>query len=391
MNEIKKINETYNILSDLKRDFIKNLATEAVDPGPNVDFKDGAVKNSYPSRDNINQQLLKDIQDAAKAANVNVSITTAQSGHESLPSRHPSGNAVDIAIINGKNVSLANRSDADQFVNALVKMGYVKNSETNNPKAVLTFGFPKHDDHVHVSNTGNSLPNQPSSEDKDDIFGVKNLDPNDPDDASYLEMGKQLGLKEEKIYSQLGNRTSDKSQTIIIPSSSNRKIKSPVKGVINNYRPNRSCDNQITIEYEIGGKTHYLQYCGISNPEIRDGGNVSKGDILGTTSSDVTVSLYDKGWNRLNLHKNRDEKISNDTPKSVNKKNNKGYSNGTQYIDPFYPWLGKKILGIGKKIHDKIPSTTKGEVPKIKDFFNKYGMTSKKVNENIERIKTLLK
>ena len=156
MSEIKKINEAYKILLDLKRDFKKNLATEAVDPGNNVDFKDGVVKNSFPSRDNINQQLLKDVQDAAKAANVNVSITTAQSGHESLPSRHPSGNAVDISIINGKNVSPANRSDADQFVNALVKMGYVKNSESGNPKAVLTFGFKGHDNHVHVSNQGDS-------------------------------------------------------------------------------------------------------------------------------------------------------------------------------------------------------------------------------------------
>jgi len=389
MSEIKKINETYDILLDLKKDFKKKLVSEAVDPGDNVDFKDGAVKNSYPSRDNINQQLLKDVQDAAKAANVNVSITTAQSGHESLPSRHPSGNAVDIAIINGKNVSLANRSDADQFVNALVKMGYVKNSETNNPKAVLTFGFPKHDDHVHVSNTENNLPNQPSlasttttsSEDKDDIFGVKNLDPNDPDDARYLEMGQQLGksfkLTEEKI--NLGYKTINKSNSIIIPSSDNNKIKSPVKGRISN-RSNKSCDNQITIEYEIGGETRYLQYCGISDPKIRDGNKVSKGDTLGRTSSDITVFLYDKSWNKLNISKEISKDFSDNKLKRKDITNNK---NGIEYIDPLYPWLGEKI----KKI---IPSN-KNPMSKITNFFNKYGMTNKKVNENIERIKTLLK
>jgi hypothetical protein len=40
-----------------------------------------------------------------------------------------------------------------------------------------------------------------------------------------------------------------------------------------------------------------------------------------------------------------------------------------------------------------IPSITKnkkGEEPKISNFFNKYGMTTEKVNENIERIKKLL-
>jgi hypothetical protein len=389
MSEIKKINETYDILLDLKKDFKKKLVSEAVDPGNNVDFKDGAVPNSYPSRDNINQQLLKDVQDAAKAANINVSITTAQSGHESLPSRHPSGNAVDIAIINGKNVSLANRSDADQFVNALVKMGYVKNSETNNPKAVLTFGFPKHDDHVHVSNTENNLPNQPSlasttttsSEDKDDIFGVKNLDPNDPDDARYLEMGQQLGksfkLTEEKI--NLGYKTINKSNSIIIPSSDNSKIKSPYSGYINN-RSDKSCNNQITIEHEIGGKTYYLQYCGISNPEIRNGNKVSKGDILGRTSSNVTVSLYDKSWNKLNISKEISKNLSDNKSKRKDITNNK---NGIEYIDPLYPWLGEKI----KKI---IPSN-KNPMSKITNFFNKNGMTNKKVNENIERIKKLLK
>ena len=38
-----------------------------------------------------------------------------------------------------------------------------------------------------------------------------------------------------------------------------------------------------------------------------------------------------------------------------------------------------------------MPSMTKGGEPKTKNFFNKYGMTNKKVDENIERIKTLLK
>jgi hypothetical protein len=34
---------------------------------------------------------------------------------------------------------------------------------------------------------------------------------------------------------------------------------------------------------------------------------------------------------------------------------------------------------------------SKGGEPKIKNFFTKHGMTSKKVDENIERIKKLLK
>lgn len=379
MIEIKKINETYDILSDLKRDFKKDLATEAIDPGNNVDFKDGVIPNSYPSKDNINQQLLKDVQDAAKTANVNVSITTAQSGHESLPSRHPSGNAVDIAMINGKNVSLANRSDADQFVNALVKMGYVKNSETGNPKAVLTFGFKGHDNHVHVSNqeTSNTTTIQPeTTPDEDDV------------ETKFLtKMAGQMGLKEEKIYSKLGNRISVNNRSIIIPKTDNNIIKSPINGVINNYHSNRSCVNQLTIQHSIENKTYYLQFCNISDPQVKDGRKVSKGDVLGKTSTDVTVSLFDKVWNQIHLSKMLDKEIyTNVIPKKKNNKKDNDKKE-TEYYDPFYPWIVKKL-------QDKIPSITKNkkdEEPKISNFFGKYGLTGKKIDENIERIKTLLK
>ena len=137
-----------------------NKVSEAIDIYDNVDFKN--IGQGNPSSDNINITLLQDIESAAKAAGVKVDITTAISGHEHLPSRHPSGNAVDIAMINGKAVSPSNREDADKLVKALVSMGYVKNSESGNDKAVLTFGFPNHDNHVHVSNT-TGKPSEPSN------------------------------------------------------------------------------------------------------------------------------------------------------------------------------------------------------------------------------------
>jgi hypothetical protein len=151
MNELKKITRTYDIISDMK----KNKVTEATDNYSNVDFKDRVVGNSTPSKDNINVSLLQDIQTAAKNANLKVDITTAISGHDT-GTRHESGNAVDIAIINGKAVSLNNRRDADKLVDELIKLGYTKNSESGNDKAVLTFGFKGHDNHVHVSKKSNT-------------------------------------------------------------------------------------------------------------------------------------------------------------------------------------------------------------------------------------------
>jgi RNA recognition motif-containing protein len=181
---IKDILSIYDtILENMKMD-------EAVDSYDNVDFK--SIGHGNPAFDNINKALLQDIQTAAKNAGVKVDITTAVSGHVSLPSRHPSGNAVDIAMINGKSVSPSNRADADKFVDELVKMGYVKNKERGNPKAVLTFGVKNHDNHVHVSNTTNSKSN-PDNEFEDNTELELGNTSDDNDSRSREAFSKMFG------------------------------------------------------------------------------------------------------------------------------------------------------------------------------------------------------
>ena len=164
-------------------------APEKVDPSiySNTDFKPFVVGDSNPLADKINPSLLKDVDIAAKKAGVDVSVTTAVSGHRK-GSRHETGHAVDIAMVNGKGFS----SDKDaqkkgiydgimRFVHELENMGYIKNSESGNDKAVLTFGFPGHHHHVHVSrksddgesvstSTGNTETN--SGETKTDITKI---------------------------------------------------------------------------------------------------------------------------------------------------------------------------------------------------------------------------
>jgi predicted nucleotidyltransferase len=136
-----------------------NESPQYVNPSEytNTNFKPYVVGNSNPLSDKINPLLLKDIDLAAKNANVKVSITTAVSGHRK-GTRHETGHAVDIAMVNG--LGFRNENDANRkgilggirrFVDELIKMGYVKNSESGNDKAVLTFGFKGHDHHIHVS------------------------------------------------------------------------------------------------------------------------------------------------------------------------------------------------------------------------------------------------
>ena len=146
----------------------------------NTDFKDRVVGSSTPSKDKINPSLLAYIDKAAKAAGVKVSVTTAVTGHKNS-GRHPKGNAVDIAMVNGKGFSSLSAAKSNgiydainKFVSELISMGYTKNSESGNDKAVLTFGFPGHDNHVHVSrnsdggvsNSNSTLSSKENSDDE---------------------------------------------------------------------------------------------------------------------------------------------------------------------------------------------------------------------------------
>jgi murein DD-endopeptidase MepM/ murein hydrolase activator NlpD len=327
---IKDILSLYNTILENKE------LGEATDVYDNVDFKDYAVGKSTPSKDTINIALLQDVQSAAKAAGVKVDITTAVSGHDK-GTRHESGNAVDIAIINGKSVSPSNRADADKLVNALVSMGYSKNIESGNDKAVLTFGFEGHDNHVHVSNKTNTTSDNPTTTDTDSSSSSddsssendsssdtsNNDDSNQPSFAKTI--GKSLlnaiGIHEGKIYSSFGKNFIIRHGEVIIPKEDNAKIKSPVSGVITSYSYNSSCKNQLVIEIEVDDDKFYLEYCGLNTISVRDGDMVNKGDVLGTTDSDVRVSLYDSSNNRK--HIDTDSESSEKNYKKINKKNNK--------------------------------------------------------------------
>ncbi len=157
--------------------------SEAVDVYDNVDFKDYVVGKSTPSKDNINTALLQDVQTAAKMAGLNVDITTAISGHDG-GTRHETGNAVDVAKINGigsggatneTNGNAEFRKLGNKLKDALVSMGYVWNTEIGNTKSVLwqTNKGGNHFNHVHISNnsgetseksTKNTDTSKPSSE-----------------------------------------------------------------------------------------------------------------------------------------------------------------------------------------------------------------------------------
>jgi hypothetical protein len=202
------------------------------------------------------------------------------------------------------------------------------------------------------------------------------------------------------------------------------------------------CNNQITIQFEINNKIYYLQYCGITKPTVSDKQSLQKGTLLGTTTEDVTSTLYNSRWNREEINmdiektKEKEELVLFPIPKKKEKDTDKikkqkdydldddnddnddsdykkkrekdVYKKEVRTKNPIaagvidlltYPFTDKYDKE-GKRIQKRgfvYPTEKKEKQPDpfIKDFFKKYSVTSpkkeKKINEEIEKIKKLMK
>jgi hypothetical protein len=418
---LKYIYKLYEELDNNKSIVSEILVTPSEAMYPNLKFA------KRTRQDQISKALLDDLQKATEMTGLDITIDFAKTGHGKYAksgnvSRHWSQQAVDIDFIDGKVVSPKNRQVVDKFVNALLSMGYNKNAEgKTHPKAVLTFGFAGHDDHVHVSNTTdtassvdpNYVPSDNSSDMLDDSYGTTTSisgtnttkQKTTPDFITYQlaqKLGSALGLKEN-----FGKNIKNSYGTISIPGSSNPKIYSPIDGVVNNSRFISGCKNQILIEYEDiedNKNKYYLQYCGISKPKVKDGESVSEGQIIGLMDrdDDAEVLMLDSSYQRKNINP---KKIKSKTPEK-NSKDKKDYykKDSRTYWDPAMASLilaPKKIFGnvydkdTGKLKTRKWSNKAESEpvdpwiLNAIKKPFQKK-KEEEKIQENIKRIKGLL-
>lgn len=421
MSELKKIFNLYERIESNKK-----IVSEVM-------VRPSDISSSYPNlrfanrtkNDEINKALLDDLQKASELTGLDITIDFAKTDHGKYAksgnvSRHWSNEAVDIDFIGGKIVSPSNREIVNKYVDALISMGYVKNNESGNPKAVLTFGFPGHDNHIHVSNKLDS----PSKIDPDyePTYGTvsdtdsktatsssseteKNKKKDDGRDKFLYDLagtlGSLIGLKES-----FGRDIQKGMGTISIPGSSNREIKSPIDGIINNSRFVSGCNNQIIIESESTPK-FYLQYCGITRPKVRNGEKVSVGDVLGLMDSkDVAeVILLDSSYTRTKLEPSTFQNYKGKNKKSGDDRKS---SKEMTYYDPALAAL----IGLPGKIFGNVYDKETGElktkkwakigdkrpvdpwvIDLIKKPFKKKEQQEedeKKIKENIIRIKGLL-
>ena len=403
--------------------------------------------NDGTQSDSVNKPLLDDIDAAAKAAGLTATVTTASTGHSvktvtGNTSRHGQQTAVDIAILNGigaggastsSNGNAEFRSLGTKLANALVSMGYVLNTESGNSKAVLwqTNTGGNHFNHLHVSNNSGESGTAPvvdsntstvdsnaSEKAYNDATGKSNNSTgsfwsNGGTKDTYMQQTVQAvankllpgdkGLKEQRDF---GNDITNRYGRIIIPKDTNSKIKSPTSGVVDNSRYVSGCVNQIII---LTKSKYYLQFCGISKPLVRNGQSISIGTLLGTTDTDVEVTMFDNSWSRVPIESNSTSSLLNKNSKD-DKKNDSNNSNSSFWNpdggnkDPLVAmaaYLPVKIIDkvFGDKYDEKTGEKTQkrwGGVaderpvdPWLLDLI-KSPFKSKKVNENIERIKKLL-
>ena len=162
----------------------------------------------------VNDVLLNGICRAAKAAGVNVQITSAVSDHPEKTdsgaiSRHSKGQAVDISKINGKSVEdPSNKTNVDNFVSQLEILGYERNSESGNPKSVL-WQMVDHYNHVHVSNTEESSTTSTNSSTSSNGDTKTDVTSNSSGkkimgDLIGATFGDMLGLKEQRVKKEIG-------------------------------------------------------------------------------------------------------------------------------------------------------------------------------------------
>ena len=210
---------------------------------------------------------------------------------------------------------------------------------------------------------------------------------------------KMESIQEQKNF---GKDISNRYGRIIIPKDSNPKIKSPISGVIYNKRYSSNCTNQITVSNTDNQKI-YIQFCGISSPKVRDGQSISVGDVLGSTDSDVEVTMYDSSWNRIPIGSEGVDKYTEKKKDDKEKVKQKDDSN-KYYTDPLTAiaaGVPGKILNkiFGNKYDEKTGEMTQKRWGGVADekpvdpwFLDliKSPFKSKKVTEDIERIKKLL-
>lgn len=300
--------------------------------------------------------------------------------------------------------------------------------EQNRSQSSSDFTVP----HFHIQWDGTTTP-----ENKEFVKTEKPTDTNliEPKKDSNVDLGNLLFGKLNENF-VLGKKIQYGNDYSVIPSNDNTKIYSPINGFVDNTKHIPGCTNQLIIKGN--NKSAIILYCGITNPYLKQGTKINIGDLIGVTDKDVNVYLFDArfnkvGWETKNALSLYQSEISNTQNKSMGKNKGKddddddSKSKPTSFTDPitsalFPPRLLKKGFDLifkdkrdrdGKLLQRRMKGpkgekVTKGWIFGKKEndtqnlensieegvintnFIDNTTQKTKKLNENIERIKKLL-
>jgi hypothetical protein len=203
------------------------------------------------------------------------------------------------------------------------------------------------------------------------------------------EMMESLPVLSEQYSFQNGSQYSSYEYII----RQGKDLKSPEKGIVTFVGNDSTCRNTIIIRHEIERKTFYTQFCNVEFPKVSNNEKVSKGQKLGSSSSNIIATVLDKSKSKIKF---KDVELigSKVKDKKVKDKKEKEYDSPNKRTS-------NSLLSLLTKPFDALnfdnvkTSSEVDQVPEYKwvDWMKKNITTSSKnesVERNINKIKKLL-
>jgi len=203
------------------------------------------------------------------------------------------------------------------------------------------------------------------------------------------EMKESLPILSEQYSLDNGSRYSSYEYTI----RTGKDLKSPEKGIVTFVGNDSTCRNTIIIRHEIERKTFYTQFCNVEFPKVSNNEKVSKGQKLGSSSSNITATVLDKSKSKIKFKdvESIGVKVKDKKVKDKKEKEYDSPKKGTS--DPLLSLLTKPLDMLN---FDNVKTSSEvDQVPEYKwvDWIKKNITTTSKnesIERNINKIKKLL-
>ena len=200
------------------------------------------------------------------------------------------------------------------------------------------------------------------------------------------EMKESLPILSEQYSLDNGSRYSSYEYII----RTGKDLKSPEKGVVTFVGNDSTCRNTIIIRHEIERKTFYTQFCNVEFPKVSNNEKVSKGQKLGSSSSNITATVLDKSKSKIKF---KDVESIGLKVKEKDKEPKEPKEPKKRTSDPLLSLLTKPLDMLN---FDNVKTSSEvDQVPEYKwvDWIKKNITTTSKnesIERNINKIKKLL-